>query len=72
MPSNHSENIPALLGKQTISVDKCFENFNELKINGRVQECVNLSSGDTANEIYAISQLSPSANPTSLLKQTKA
>ncbi|KAL8486249.1 hypothetical protein ACS0TY_023092 [Phlomoides rotata] len=66
MPSNHFENMPALLGKQTISVNKCVENFD-----GRVQERVKLLSGDYANEIYAISQLSPSANPTSLLKQTK-
>lgn len=71
MPSNHYENMPALLGKQT-SVDECSKNFNEVKINGRVLEHMKLSSGDNSNEIYAISQLSPSANPTRLFKQTKA
>lgn len=71
MPLNPLENLPAaLLGKQPF--DKFHENFNELKINGQVQECMKLCPGVKVETTDDISQLSPSANPASLLKQIKA
>ncbi|KAI3459287.1 hypothetical protein Pfo_015950 [Paulownia fortunei] len=71
MPLNPFENMPTLLGRQTIAVDNFFENFNELKINGRAQEFLKLCPGDNVDNTDGISQLSPLAKPASLLKQTK-
>ncbi|KAI3469413.1 hypothetical protein Pfo_026076 [Paulownia fortunei] len=71
MPLNPFENMPALLGRHTVAVDKFFENVNELKINGRAKEYIKLSPGDNLDNIDGISQLSSLANPASLLKQTK-
>lgn len=72
MPLNPLENLPAaLLEKQPTSVDKFLENLNELKLNGQIPEFMKLFPGDKVSTTD-ISQLSPSADPASLLKQTKA
>ncbi|KAL7080946.1 hypothetical protein ACP275_14G010100 [Erythranthe tilingii] len=71
MPLNPVENMPALLGRQTRSIDKFLENSNELNINGRAHESMKLSPGEMVDDPNGISQLSPSANSASLLKQTK-
>ncbi|KAH6832949.1 DNA binding protein [Perilla frutescens var. hirtella] len=68
MPLNPLENLPAaLLGKQPISANKFFENFNELKIIGQVEEGMKLCPGDRVDTTDDISQLSPSANPATLI-----
>ncbi|KAL0388759.1 UNVERIFIED_CONTAM: protein ALWAYS EARLY 3 [Sesamum radiatum] len=51
MPLNPLENMPALLGRHTVAVDKPFENFNELQINGRAKEYIKLSPGDNLDSI---------------------
>ncbi|KAL3812853.1 hypothetical protein ACJIZ3_014121 [Penstemon smallii] len=51
MPSNPFENIPALLGKNTVPLDKFFENFNELKVNGLAKEYMKLSPVDNRDNI---------------------
>ncbi|XP_020552958.1 protein ALWAYS EARLY 3-like [Sesamum indicum] len=71
MPLNPLENMPALLGRHTVAVDKSFENFNELQIHGRAKEHIKLSPGDNLDSIDGISQLPPLANPAILLDQTK-
>ncbi|KAL3641971.1 hypothetical protein CASFOL_012786 [Castilleja foliolosa] len=71
MPLNPFENMPAMLGRQTIAVDKYFENLNESKLNGRAQELMKLCPGDNVDNTDCISQLSPLAKPASLLRQTK-
>ncbi|KAK6130513.1 hypothetical protein DH2020_035741 [Rehmannia glutinosa] len=63
MPLNPFETMPALLGRHTVSVDKFFENINELKINGHAKEYIKLSSGDNLDNNDGISQLSSLANP---------
>ncbi|KAL0376476.1 UNVERIFIED_CONTAM: protein ALWAYS EARLY 3 [Sesamum calycinum] len=69
MPLNPLENMPALLGRHTVAVDKPFENFNELQINGRAKEYIKLSPGDNLDSIDGISQLPPLANPTNSVHQ---
>lgn len=73
MPSSLFENMPTLLGRQTIAVDKFFEDLNELKINGRMQEFIKVCPGDNVDTSNGISQLSSlttdAARP---LKQAKA
>ncbi|KAL1539095.1 protein ALWAYS EARLY 3-like [Salvia divinorum] len=72
MPLNPLENLPtALVGKQPISVDKFFGNFNELKMYGRIQEYMKLCPGDKVVAAGDMSHLSLSADPASLLNQTK-
>ncbi|XP_011071459.1 protein ALWAYS EARLY 3 [Sesamum indicum] len=71
MPLNPFENMPALLGAQPIAVDKFFENFNELKINGRAQDFMKLYSGDNVDNADGISDLSPLANRASSSNLTK-
>lgn len=71
MPMNPFENIPALLGRHPVSVDKFFENFNELKENGQAKDYIKLSPSDNLDNVDGIHQLSSLANPSSLLKQTK-
>ncbi|PIN18023.1 Retinoblastoma pathway protein LIN-9/chromatin-associated protein Aly [Handroanthus impetiginosus] len=71
MPLNPFDNMPALLGRHTVSVDKFFENFNELKINGQAKEYSMHAPGDNLDNIDGIPQLSLSANPASSLKQPK-
>ncbi|KAL0368247.1 UNVERIFIED_CONTAM: protein ALWAYS EARLY 3 [Sesamum calycinum] len=71
MPLNPFENMPALLGAQPIAVDKFFENFNELKINGRAQDFMKLYSGDNVDNADGISELSPLANRASSSNLTK-
>ncbi|KAK4425827.1 protein ALWAYS EARLY 3 [Sesamum alatum] len=71
MPLNPLENMPALLGRHTVAVDKSFENFNELQINGQAKEYIKLSPGDNLDSTDDISQLPPLANSASLLNQTK-
>ncbi|GFQ03980.1 protein always early 3 [Phtheirospermum japonicum] len=63
MPLNPFENMPAMLGRQTIAVDKYFENLNEIKLNGRAQELMKLCPGDNVDNVDGISQLSPIAKP---------
>lgn len=72
MPMNPFDNIPALLGRHPVSVDKFFENFSELKENGQAKDYIKLSHGDNLDNVDGIHQLSSLANPSSLLKQTKA
>ncbi|KAL6581931.1 hypothetical protein OROMI_005945 [Orobanche minor] len=67
MPLNPLENIPALLGGDTVPI----ENINELKLNGHAKDYVKLSPGDNLDNNDGIPQLSSLANPGSLLKQTK-
>ncbi|XP_057806018.1 protein ALWAYS EARLY 3-like isoform X2 [Salvia miltiorrhiza] len=72
MPLNPLENLPiALVGKKPISADRFFENFNELKVGGRIQECMKLCPGDKVDATDDISHLSLSADPATLLNQTK-
>lgn len=66
MPVNPFENMPAMLGRHVIAVDKFFESFNELKENGRAKDYVQLSPSDHLDNMDKLSTL------TSLLKQSKA
>lgn len=68
MPVNPFENMPAILGRHAINVDKFLESFNEVKENGRAK----LSPSDNLENMDDISRLSLLANPASLLKQSKA
>ncbi|EYU45567.1 hypothetical protein MIMGU_mgv1a0007092mg, partial [Erythranthe guttata] len=70
MPLNPVENMPALLGRQTRSIDKFLENSNELKINGRAHEAMKLFPGEMVDDPDGISQLSPSANSASFYPPT--
>lgn len=73
MPLNPLENLPAAsLGKQPVSDDKFFENFNELKMSGQIQEYMKLCPGDKVDATDDISHLSLSADPANLLNQMKA
>ncbi|XP_042020468.1 protein ALWAYS EARLY 3-like [Salvia splendens] len=72
MPLNPLENLPtALVGKQPISADKFFGNFNELKMCGRIQDYMKLCPDDKVVATDNISHLSLSVDPASLLNQTK-
>ncbi|KAH6808743.1 hypothetical protein C2S51_026526 [Perilla frutescens var. frutescens] len=71
MPVNPFDNMPAMLGRHTVAVDKFFESFNELKENGRAKEYIKLSPSDNLDNMDNISRLSLLANPASLLKQSK-
>ncbi|KAG8372968.1 hypothetical protein BUALT_Bualt12G0122200 [Buddleja alternifolia] len=46
MPLDPLENMPALLARDTVGVEKFFENLNELRMNGRAQEFMKLIPGD--------------------------
>ncbi|KAG8369996.1 hypothetical protein BUALT_Bualt14G0071700 [Buddleja alternifolia] len=46
MPSNPFENMPALLGRHAVAVDRFFENFNELQINGKLSPGNNVASAN--------------------------
>lgn len=69
MPVNPFENMPAMLGRHTITAEMFFESLNQLKENGRAKEYIKLSRSDNLDDISALSLL---ANPASLLKQSKA
>lgn len=71
MPVNPFENMPAMLGRHTISAEMFFESFNQLKENGRAKEYIKLSPSDNLDNMDDISALSLFANPASLLKQSK-
>lgn len=71
MPLNPFENMPALLGRLTVGVDKFFENFNDLKVNGQTKEHIKLPPGENLDIINAAPQISTLANPATLLKQIK-
>ncbi|XP_022851476.1 protein ALWAYS EARLY 3-like isoform X2 [Olea europaea var. sylvestris] len=71
MPLYPFENMPALLWRHALTVDKFFENFNELKMNGRVKENVNFSLGDNLDNVDGLSHSSPAHSASGLLKQTK-
>ncbi|XP_047978072.1 protein ALWAYS EARLY 3-like [Salvia hispanica] len=68
MPVNPFENMPAMLGRHTITAEMFFESLNQLKENGRAKEYIKLSRSDNLDDISALSLL---ANPASLLKQSK-
>ncbi|XP_042037085.1 protein ALWAYS EARLY 3-like isoform X2 [Salvia splendens] len=70
MPVNPFENMPAMLGRHTITAEM-FESFNQLKENGRAKEYIKLSPSDNLDNMDDISALSLLANPGSLLKQSK-
>ena len=73
MPLNPLENLPtALVGKQPISADKFFGNFNELQMCGRIQDYMKLCPDDKVVATDNISHLSLSVDPASLLNQKKA
>lgn len=72
MPLYPFENMPALLWRHALTVDKFFEIFNELKMNGRVKENVNFSLGDNLDNVDGLSHSSPAHSASGLLKQTKA
>lgn len=71
MPVNPFENMPALIGRHPVAVDKFFENINELKENGQAKDYIKLIPSDNLDNVDGIHQLSSIANPSSLLKQTK-
>uniref|UniRef100_A0A5B6Z075 SANT domain-containing protein n=1 Tax=Davidia involucrata TaxID=16924 RepID=A0A5B6Z075_DAVIN len=75
MPLNPLENMPALLAKHTVAVDKFFGNFNELKMNGQAKDpklegYLKFSPGENQENVDGPSLLSPSTYPMSnVLKQ---
>lgn len=71
MPVNPFENMPAMLGRHVVTVDKFFESFNELKENGRAKDYVRLSPSEHLENLSRLSK-SLLANPGNLLKQSKA
>ncbi|CAK9159737.1 unnamed protein product [Ilex paraguariensis] len=77
MPTSPLENMPTSLGRHAVAVEKLFENFNELKVNGwakdqRAEGCMNFSPGDNLENVNGPSHLSPSSHPTnSLMKLAK-
>ncbi|PSR92630.1 Protein ALWAYS EARLY like [Actinidia chinensis var. chinensis] len=77
MPLNPLENMPASLARNMVTVDKLFENFNELKMNGwakdqRLDGYIKHSPGENLENVDVSSHVSPSTYPTSnLLKQAK-
>lgn len=77
MPLNPLENMPTSLASQTISIDKFFESFNELKSNGRAKDqriegYPKLTPGENLETADDPSHLSPSTYPLSdLLRQAK-
>lgn len=72
MPLNPFENMPASLWRHAVTVDKFFENFNELKMNGQVKEFVKFSPGDNLDNVDGLSHSSPAHSASTLLKQAKA
>ncbi|KAM7488190.1 hypothetical protein LguiB_025674 [Lonicera macranthoides] len=77
MPLNPLENMPTSLARPTFAVDKFFENFNELKINGQAKDqrldgYMKLLPGENLEKIDSPSHASPSAYiMCNLLKQAK-
>ncbi|XP_051127509.1 protein ALWAYS EARLY 3-like [Andrographis paniculata] len=71
MPLNPLENMPANLGRHTMAVDKVFETFNDLKLNGQAKDFVKLSLGENMENINSTPQMSQLTNSVGFLKQTK-
>ncbi|XP_052188738.1 protein ALWAYS EARLY 3 isoform X2 [Diospyros lotus] len=77
MPLNPLEGMPALLAGNLVTVDKFFENLNELTMNGRgkdqkLEGCMKFSPSDDLERLDVPGHVSPSAHPKSnLLKQAK-
>ena len=77
MPLNPLEGMPALLAGNLVTVDKFFENLNELTMNGRAKDqklegCMKFSPSDDLERLDVPGHVSPSAHPKSnLLKQAK-
>ncbi|CAL5347002.1 unnamed protein product [Camellia sinensis] len=77
MPLNPLENMPATLARKAVTIDKFFENFNELKMNGQAKDqklegYMKRSPGENLEHVDVPSHVSPTTYPTSnLLKQTK-
>ncbi|CAA0834815.1 Protein ALWAYS EARLY 3 [Striga hermonthica] len=67
MPLNPYENMPALLGRQSIAVDNFFENLSGMEVNERPPEFMKLGPGDNVVNNNVISQLGPAG----FLKHTK-
>ncbi|GER55920.1 hypothetical protein STAS_33618 [Striga asiatica] len=63
MPLNPFENMPALVGRHTVPVDKFTENINELKMNGHATEYIKFFPGDNLDNKDGLLQLSSLANP---------
>lgn len=72
MPLNPFENVPALLGRHTVGVDKYFENFNDLRISEQAREYIKLSPGDDLDNSDGPYPLSSLGDPASLMKPKKA
>ncbi|KAL7104987.1 hypothetical protein ACP275_07G016600 [Erythranthe tilingii] len=71
MPLNPFENVPALLGRRTVGVDKFYETFNELNINEQAKEFMKLSPGGNLDSTDGLYQLSSLGGPATLLNQKK-
>ncbi|KAL6971312.1 hypothetical protein U1Q18_030990 [Sarracenia purpurea var. burkii] len=77
MPLNPSENMPASVAKNVVSIDKLFENFSELKMNGRAKDYrldgyMKFPPGENLEHVDVPSHVYPSTYPMSnLLKQAK-
>ncbi|KAI8002837.1 Protein ALWAYS EARLY 3 [Camellia lanceoleosa] len=77
MPLNPLENMPATLARKAVTIDKFFENFNELKMNGQAKDqklegYMKRSPAENLEHVDVPSHVSPTTYPTSnLLKQTK-
>ncbi|KAK9289126.1 hypothetical protein L1049_017599 [Liquidambar formosana] len=77
MPFNPLENMPASLRRHNVGVNKFFENFNELKMNGQLKDqklegYMKFASSENMENADGPSHVSPSTYPISnLLKQAK-
>ncbi|CAK9145548.1 unnamed protein product [Ilex paraguariensis] len=77
MPLRRLENKPASVARSSSAVNKLFENFTQLKINGREKDqrlegYIKFSPGDTLENVRGPSHESLSSYPMdNLLKQTK-
>ncbi|KAL7220650.1 hypothetical protein ACSBR2_013516 [Camellia fascicularis] len=77
MPLKPSENMPTLLERNTVAIDKFFENFSELKMNGQAKDQkpagnVKFSPGENLEHLDVPSHMSPATYSLSnMLKQAK-
>ncbi|CAL5393210.1 unnamed protein product [Camellia sinensis] len=77
MPLKPSETMPTLLERNTVAIDKFFENFSELKMNGQAKDQkpagnVKFSPGENLEHLDVPSHMSPATYSLSnMLKQAK-
>ncbi|KAI8012289.1 Protein ALWAYS EARLY 3 [Camellia lanceoleosa] len=77
MPLKLSDNMPTLLERNTVAIDKFFENFSELKMNGQAKDQkpagnVKFSPGENLEHLDVPSHMSPATYSLSnMLKQAK-